>query len=139
MAEGIQSITALVGRFLLSAIFLASGVHKLTAWSETVVRVEQEGLATAPLFLAIAVVLELGGGLSLLLGYKTRLGALALIAFLIPVTAIMHDFWTYDGPERQTQMINFMKNLAILGGLCMTLAFGSGRFAVDRPKRRTTD
>jgi len=129
---GLQSSAALVGRFLMSSIFIISGVHKLLAWSDTASRMESEGMVAVPLLLAGAVVCELGGGLSVLIGYWTRVGAAVLIVFLIPTTLIFHDFWTYSGQEREMQMINFMKNLAILGGMLTVWSFGPGRYSADR-------
>jgi putative oxidoreductase len=97
---------------------------------------QKEGMEWVPLFLTGAIVFELGGGLSLLLGLRARLGAQALIVFLIPTTLIFHDFWTYtDAREMQNQMQHFMKNLAILGGLFFVLGTGAGCCSVDRWRR----
>jgi putative oxidoreductase len=90
-----------------------------------------EGMAAVPVFLALAVLCELAGGLSILLGAKARWGALLLAAFLVPVTAIFHDFWTYQGQEMQAQMQHFMKNLTIIGGLLTLAATGAGAYSVD--------
>ena len=77
-----------------------------------------------PFFHVAALLTELGAGLSLLLGYKARLGALILFLFLIPVTLTFHNFWTYTDPKEHTvHMIMFMHNLALMGGL---LLVGSG-------------
>lgn len=120
----ILSWTALpLGRLLLSAIFVMSGIHKMMNWQGTAEHMTSEGMQWVPLFLAGAIVCELGGGISLLTGLGARWGALVLFVFLIPVTAIFHDFWTYEGAVRQTEMINFMKNLAILGGLLVVVGY----------------
>ncbi|MEX0676652.1 MAG: hypothetical protein WD063_06225 [Pirellulales bacterium] len=74
------------------------------------------------------------------MGLYARLGALALLAFLIPVSVVMHNFWAIDeGPERMGQMINFMKNVSITGGVTLVLALGAGPCSIDslmkpRPK-----
>ena len=120
-----------LGRLLLSAIFLMSGANKLFRWSETADQMRAEGMVAVPFFLLMAVIFELGGGLSVLLGVKARLGALALIVFLVPVTLIFHDFWQYEGAEQQMQMIHFMKNLSILGGLTLVFAHGAGPWTLD--------
>lgn len=125
------STSPLVGRILLSLIFLMSGIHKMTAWSDTAEQMAGEGMPTVPLFLFGAIVFEVGGGLSILLGCRARLGAALLIVFLIPTTLIFHDFWTYEGQQQQMQMINFMKNLAIMGGLFVVLGFGAGPMSLD--------
>ncbi len=126
-----------LGRILLSAIFVMSGIQKLTAWQQTADQMRNEGLVAVEILLIGAVVLELGGGLLLLFGFLTRLGAIALILFLIPVTLIMHDFWQYSGAAQQNQMAHFMKNLALIGGLFAVLGTGPGCCSVDRRTRRT--
>jgi len=128
---------ALLGRLLLSAIFIMSGIHKLTAWDQTLQAMQQHGITAAEYLLPVAVVFELGGGLLVLFGLFTRLGALLLIVFLIPTTLLFHNFWAYQGEAMQTQMINFMKNLAIFGGLFTVLGFGPGRFSIDALLPRT--
>lgn len=69
--------------------------------------------------------------MSVLAGYKARLGALALFAFLIPVTLVFHSYWTYPAGEQVLQRILFMKNLAIMGGLAQVVAFGPGTLSLD--------
>ncbi|MCA9155356.1 MAG: DoxX family protein [Planctomycetales bacterium] len=127
----VQGFLPLLGRILLSAIFLMSAIHKLTHWSATESQMQSEGLAWVSLLLAGAVAFELAGSLMVLVGFQARWGALLLFVFLIPVTFIVHDFWTYEGQEQQTQMINFIKNLAVMGGTLMVMAFGAGAFSVD--------
>ena len=69
--------------------------------------------------------------MSVLLGLYARFGVLALLAFLIPVSAIMHNFWAFEDPDRTHQMISFMKNVSIMGGLVMVLALGAGPCSID--------
>jgi putative oxidoreductase len=132
MSESTQNTLVLIGRVLLSFIFLLSGFDKITGWSDTGATMASKGIPFAPLFLGAAIVLELGGGLSVALGYRARLGALALVVFVIPTTLIFHNFWTLTGPEQQLQTIMFLKNLSMLGGLLLVAAYGPGRFSLDR-------
>jgi putative oxidoreductase len=129
-------LAALVGRVVLSLIFLFSGVMKLFHWSATTESMTKEGMVAVPFFLAMAILFELAGGLSLLLGFKSRYGALALIVFLIPVTLIFHDFWTYEGGQAMNQMQHFMKNLAIMGGLLVVVGLGPGPLSFDARRDR---
>jgi len=131
LVEKLQHAAPLVGRGLLSVIFLLSGVGKLADWSGTAGYMASKHMPAVPFFLLAAVTFELLGGLSVLTGFKARWGALALIVFLIPVTLIFHNFWAYEGMEQKTQMINFLKNLAIMGGLLMVAANGAGPISVD--------
>jgi putative oxidoreductase len=126
------SLTALFGRIFLSAIFLFSGFAKIADWSGTSAAMEKQGMVAVPVFLAGAIALEVLGGLSVLLGLFARLGAGALIVFLVPATVIFHDFWTVEETmARMNQMQHFMKNLALMGGLLVVAALGPGRLSVD--------
>lgn len=126
------SFSMLIGRVLLSIIFILAGVGKLMDFHGTAAYMTSKGMTMVPLFLYAAAVVEILGGLSLLLGFKTRVGAALLILFLVPTTAIFHDFWNYADPmEQNLQMINFLKNLAIGGGLFYVLGCGSGGCSVD--------
>lgn len=129
--SGPHTGTVLVGRVLLSSIFLLSGVEKMFQWDVTASMMANEGMFAIAFFLAMAILFETLGGLSVLTGTYTRLGALALIVFLIPTTLVFHDFWAYEGQERQMQMIQFMKNVTILGGLTVLMGAGPGRYSVD--------
>lgn len=121
----------LAGRLALSAIFLLSGFGKIMSWEGTAGYMASKGMPLVPFFLAAAIVVELAGGLSVLLGYKARWGALALVGFLIPVSLIFHNFWAFDGMQRQMEMIGFLKNVAIAGGLLTVVAHGAGAISID--------
>jgi putative oxidoreductase len=110
-------LTRLVGRFFVSVIFLMSGFQKLTAYSGTVEKIAAQGIPLATLAAAGAILFELAGGLSVLTGYKSQLGSVLLILFIIPATLFFHDFWNFPADQVQGQMIHFLKNLSILGGL----------------------
>lgn len=107
------------GRFLLSLVFLASAAGKLANFSGTAAFMAAKGMPFAELFLVGAIVLELAGGLSLLTGYRPELGAAALVVFLVPATLIFHDFWRVAGAAQQAELVNFLKNLSILGGIVL--------------------
>ena len=119
--------TMLIGRILLGAIFLISGISKIADPQGTQQYMQAMGMTWATtLFYVGAIVIEVGGGLSLLLGYWTRAGALALMLFMIPTTLIFH---TNFGD--QNQMIHFLKNLAMFGGLFYVAAYGAGPLSLD--------
>lgn len=131
MDARLQHYIPLIGRILLSAIFLMSGFSKLTTWDQTAGYMAAQGMPLVPLFLIGAVIFELGGGLSVLLGYRARLGALALVLFLIPTTIIFHNPMGLEAQAQQAQVIHIFKNLAIMGGLLMMVAFGAGGLSLD--------
>jgi putative oxidoreductase len=122
-----RDIIPLVARILLAAIYLVSGVNKILNPAGTQEYMAANGMFWTGLFLVAAIAIELAGGLSLLLGYKTRLGAIALIIFLIPATLIFHT--NFADPIQQ---IMFLKNLGLLGGLLLIMQDGPGRLSLDR-------
>jgi putative oxidoreductase len=121
-----QDKIALVGRVLLAAIFVMSGLGKVAAPAATLAYMKAAGLPFAPLGLAGAALIELGGGLALILGYRTRLAATILAVFALITALIFHS-----ALADQNQMIHFFKNLAMAGGLLQIAAFGGGRLSLD--------
>ena len=130
--ESTKDGAALVGRILLAIIFVISGWGKLAAFSGTAGYIASRGLPVPEVLAAIAILFELGGGLLIVLGWKARLGALALAVFLVIVTPIFHNFWDVAPGTRMEQLINFQKNVSILGGMLLLYAFGPGRYSVDK-------
>lgn len=131
-----RSTSALIGRILIAAIFVMSGFAKLTDPAGAAGYMNHVGIPNADVLVYVAGVAELLGGLALAFGFLTRLAAAGLILLLIPTTLLFHNFWALEGAEAKTQMVNFMKNLAIMGGLAMVFAFGPGRFSIDQRIRR---
>lgn len=101
------------------------------AWSETAGYMAAKGMFLIPQFLALAILVELVGGFALLVGFKGRWAGALLFCYLVPVTLVFHNFWALTGPEAQVQLVNFLKNMAILGGLLTTAIYGSGAVSVD--------
>ena len=120
------SCSILLARVLLSSPFLYSGVDKCWRWSAAQREVPASGLPRPTLLHLVTVVLQLGGGFSLLLGIEPRLGALLLLLFLIPVTVMYHPFWKRSGADLVTEADHFLSNLAIIGGLLVIVALGGG-------------
>jgi putative oxidoreductase len=116
----------LAGRILLASIFIASGLGKLAAPAATQGYIASVGAPLPLLAYAVAVIVELAGGAMLLVGYRTKAAALTLAVFTIAAAALFHNNFA-----DQMQMIMFMKNLAITGGLLHVVAFGPGRVSID--------
>jgi putative oxidoreductase len=114
-----------LGRACVALIFLSSGMHKIGHFGATVARLAAKGIPLTPLFLAGAVAIELGGGLSLLTGRGARHGAIALAVFLVPTTLLFHPFWSVSGADMATQRVHFLKNVAIFGALLLIHAIES--------------
>jgi putative oxidoreductase len=120
----------LAGRVLFSAIFLLSAPHHFT--EQSISYAAAAGVPLASVAVPLAGVIALLGGLSVLLGFKAKLGAWMLVVFLVPVTLFMHRFWGVDDAQMaQMQMINFMKNVALVGGALSIAYFGAGPLSID--------
>ncbi|MDQ3563149.1 MAG: DoxX family protein [Pseudomonadota bacterium] len=128
----VQPLGLLVGRVLLALIFIGSGFSKITGFADTAASMAAKGIPMVEVLLIIAILIELGGGLLLALGYKARWAALAIFLFLIPATLIFHAFWAVDPEQVKMQLIQFQKNLAIMGGMLYVVFNGPGRMSLDR-------
>lgn len=123
-----------LGRAGLAAIFLASGFNHFT--STYVGYATQAGVPNAGLLVPFSGVLALLGGLSVLLGFRARVGAWLLVVFLLPVTFFMHNFWALPDPAaRAVQQANFFKNLGLLGGALLVAYWGAGPISFDAMRR----
>jgi putative oxidoreductase len=119
-----------IGRACFAAIFLKSAPNHFTpAYAAAAA---QHGVPLASILVPLSGVLALAGGLSVLLGYRARIGAWLLVAFLVPVTLMMHNFWAAPPQMAQMQQGMFMKNLAMLGGALLMTYFGAGPVSLDK-------
>ena len=119
-----ESIGLGLGRLLMSVIFILSGFQKLMHFSQTASMMAGKGIPLATVALVLTIAIELGGGLLLITGYKVKYVAIVMALWMVPVTLSFHNFWAYQGDAREMQMVNFLKNLAIIGGL-LVAAFSS--------------
>ena len=121
---------SLPGRILFALIFILSGFTHFSA--KTIGYAASHGVPGAHILVPLAGILAIVGGLLIAVGFATRLGALLLVVFLVPVTLMMHNFWAvHDPAARQMQFVNFMKNVSMLGGALVIFAFGAGALSVD--------
>jgi putative oxidoreductase len=125
---------SLVGRILLSAIFIISGLSKIGNFGATRDVLVAHGVPIPGLFVFLSLVIEIAAGVCILLGLQARVSAVILTLYLIPVTLIMHGFWNYVGPEHQMQLVNFLKNISIMGGLSQIAAMGAGPISIDQSR-----
>lgn len=127
-----DKILSLVGRIMLAVIFIWSGLGKLVEPSMAAGAIAAKGLPASHALAILCGLIELAGGLLVLFGFLTHWASLILFLYMIPVTFVVHDFWVANGPARTTQEINFMKNLAIMGGLLTLFEAGPGSLSLDR-------
>jgi putative oxidoreductase len=132
--DALLSAVIMFSRILLSLPFLYSGIDKCLHWTAAQREVAASGLPWPTLLHLVTVALQLGAGLSVLIGIEARLGALLLCLFLVPVTVMYHPFWKRSGADLVTEADHFLLNFAAIGGLSMIIALGSGRISlVDHP------
>jgi putative oxidoreductase len=133
MAHAAQGLMAVLARLMMVAVFLVSTLgSKVPRFTETAMMMHSQGIPNPRLMLFGAIGLILIGSLSLAAGAWTRMGAGFLAIFLAAATFYFHDFWTFANPaDREAQVIHFMKNFAICGGLFGLMAFGGGPWSVD--------
>ena len=120
----------LLGRIMYTAIFLMAAPGHFTAG--TIAYSASKGVPLAMLFVPLSGVIALLGGLSILLGYKAKIGGWLIVIFLFPVTMMMHNFWAETDPMMaMTQQIMFMKNVSMVGAALMIAGIGSGPLSLD--------
>ena len=136
-----QATASLMGRLMIATIFLMSAVgNKIPKFNDVAGYMASEGVPLPQLALVGAIVFLIVGSLSVIAGFKIRLGAALLLMFLVLATYFYHDFWNFEGQEQQMQMIQFMKNLSLMGTMVFLVANGAGGMSLDaRLAARTSD
>lgn len=133
-----QAALSVLSRVMIAMIFLMSAVgNKIPKFNDVANLMASEGVPLPQIALAGAIVFLVAGSLSVIAGFKTRSGAAMLLVFLVFATYFFHDFWNFQGQEQQLQMIQFMKNISLMGTMLFLIANGPGAMSVDgRAKAR---
>jgi putative oxidoreductase len=127
-----ERISPLIGRWALAWFFLGAAWHRTEHWGATVQLMAMKDVPAAPALLALAILVLVLGGLSLMLGFQTRHGAMVLFGFTVIATVVMHNFWMiHDSVDRAADFQIFASNVAIAGGLLLLVGMGPGPFALD--------
>lgn len=122
----------LLARVLIVGIFLMSALgNKIPQFNAVAGYMAAEGVPQPQLMLAGAIFFLIAGSVSVVLGYRTGTGAGMLLIFLILATYFFHDFWNFTGQERQMQMIQFLKNVSLMGTMLLLMTHGPGRLSLD--------
>lgn len=133
--NAMQNPLALIGRILLAILFVPAGFGKIAGFAGTVGYATAMGMPLPQVGVAVALVVELFGGLALLLGYRTRIVALALAVFTLVASYFFHAYWAVPAEQQMMQQLLFFKNIAIIGGLLAFAAFGAGAFSLDARRK----
>lgn len=128
-----KDVLDLLGRILISVIFLFEAYDSIKFFGATKEMMVDYGIGgNQDLLLGMSILVLILGGILILIGYRSSLGAILLLLYWVPVTFIVHSFWNDAEQFRREESLAFMKNIAIMGGLLMILVNGSGRFSVRR-------
>ncbi|NML87040.1 DoxX family protein [Polaromonas sp.] len=131
MFSSLQNPLSLIGRLLLALLFVPAGFSKIAGFSGTAGYIASKGIPLPELAAAVAVGVELGLGLLLLVGWQTRWAALGIAFFTFVISFIFHNFWTMPADQQMMQSLMFFKNMAIVGGLLTVAAWGAGAWSFD--------
>jgi len=131
MSNALQNPLSLVGRILLAALFLPAGIGKLTGFAGTVGYIASVGLPLPQVGAALALIVEIVGGIALITGFGTRFAALALAVFTAVASFFFHNYWAAPAEQQMVQQLMFFKNVAVVGGLLTLAAWGAGSWSLD--------
>lgn len=131
MFSQLQNPLTFVGRLLLATLFLPAGIAKITGFAGTVGYIESVGLPMATVAAIAAIVLEVAGGIALIIGLGTRFAALALAFFTLVASFIFHAYWAVPADQAYVTQLLFFKNIAVAGGLMSLAAWGAGGWSLD--------
>lgn len=131
MLDSLKNPLSLIGRLLMAWMFLPAGIGKITGFAGTVAYSASAGLPMPEVGTAIALVIEVVGGLALILGFGTRWAALALGLFTLVASFYFHNFWALPADQQMIPSLLFYKNMAIVGGLLTLAAWGAGAWSLD--------
>ena len=129
--NALQAPLSLVGRLLLALLFVPAGFSKIGGFDGTVGYITSAGLPAPTIAAIVAIIVEVVGGLALVVGLGTRLAALALALFTVAAAFGFHVYWAVPADQQFMQQLLFFKNIAITGGLLVLAAFGAGAWSVD--------
>lgn len=134
--NALNNFGPLAGRILIALIFVLSGFGKIAGFEGTAAYIASKGLPLPQLAAIGAIIVELGGGILLIIGWKARWAAAAMLVFTAIAAFVFHNFWAVPPDQAQNQMIHFMKNMSMVGGLLFVVIHGSGALSVDRDDRK---
>ena len=133
--NALQTPFTLIGRLLLALLFLPAGISKIGGFAGTVGYITSKGLPMPEVLAALAIVVEIGAGIALLIGFKTRWSALLLALFTLGAAVFFHNYWGVPADQQMVQKLMFTKNLGIAGGLLAMAALGGGALGLDGRRR----
>jgi len=131
----LENACLLAGRFLLGIYFILPSVGKIAGWAGTIDYMAVHNVPFIPVVLVITIILQLGCGVALIIGFQGKIAAFLLAGLTLVISLFMHNFWEYaEGMERNHETQNFFKNLGIMAGLLVVAGLGTGKFSLTQTK-----
>ena len=131
MFTSLQNPLSLLGRALIALLFIPAGFAKIGGFASTVGYISSKGVPMPEVAAALAIGIELGLGVLLLVGFQTRWVALGIALFTLVITFIFHNYWAVPAAQMMMQQQAFFKNIAVIGGLLTIAAWGPGAWSLD--------
>ena len=131
MFTSLQNPLSLLGRALIALLFIPAGFAKIGGFAGTVGYIASKGVPMPEVAAALAIGIELGLGVLLLVGFQTRWVALGIALFTLVITFIFHNYWAVPAAQMMMQQQAFFKNIAVIGGLLTIAAWGPGAWSLD--------
>lgn len=138
MPDTFEKLLVTTGRVLLGLYFIGPGLTKVFGFEGNANYMAEHGMVFIPFFLVLTIIIQLGGGVAMIVGYQTKIVAFVLAGLTLVISLVMHDFWTLPAGELQTghETQNFVKNMAIMAGLLVAAGLGGGSWSLDARKTR---
>ena len=131
----LENVCLLAGRLLMGAYFILPGVQKITGFDEMTSYMEAHGVPMVSVLLPLTILLQISAGAAIVVGYRGKVAAFILAGLTFIISIYMHDFWSMvKGIEQAHELQNFIKNIAIMSGLLIVAALGTGRFSLDNKR-----
>ena len=127
----LQNPLSFLGRLLMASLFLPAGIAKLTGFAATVGYIASVGMPMPAVSAVIALIVEVAGGIALVIGFGTRTAALVLAVFTLVASFFFHAYWAAPAEQHMIVSLLFYKNIAVVGGLLFLVAFGAGGWSLD--------
>ena len=134
ICNSVKRYGPLLARILIAQLFVVAGFGKLAAFGKTTAFLAKSGLPLPEVLVVLAIALELGGGILLILGWKVRWIAAGLFVFTLIATILFHPFWAVEAQLIKSNLNDFMKNLAIMGAMLYIMAYGPGPLSIGKDK-----
>lgn len=133
----LQNLCTTTGRVLLGLYFIVPGITKITGYESTSQYMADHGMMFIPFFLILTIIIQIGGGMMMVVGLQTKIIAFLLAGLTLVISMVMHDFWTMPAGELQTghETQNFVKNMAIMAGLLAVAGLGAGPWSLDNKRQ----